>query len=87
MDLRLKHITGALLLSREMREFADQGTADSPDEGCFLVYGVIRDCAYKIQSVAEQQLRRDSDVAASCHWHVPPAADGTQNAAGFAAGD
>ena len=34
---------------------ADDGDLDSEDDGCHVLYGVIRDCAYKIRAQAERE--------------------------------
>ena len=34
---------------------SDKGEAESQDNGCALLYGVIRDCAYRIRSEAERE--------------------------------
>ena len=34
---------------------ADDGDMDSEDDGCRVLYGVIRDCAYKIRAQAERE--------------------------------
>ena len=34
---------------------ASQGEADSCDESCMALYGIVRDCAYKIRGVAERE--------------------------------
>ena len=34
---------------------ADKGDLDSEDDGCRVLYGMIRDCAYKIRARAESE--------------------------------
>jgi hypothetical protein len=41
-----------------MIELADQGDADREDTGCGVLYGVLRDSAYKIQQLAEKEKGR-----------------------------
>ncbi len=50
-----EHIREALKLSRDLIILADEGERDSKDDGCILLYGVMRDCAYKIKSEAERE--------------------------------
>jgi len=38
-----------------MIDLADQGDMDREDTGCGVLYGVLRDCAYKINKLAEQE--------------------------------
>jgi hypothetical protein len=42
-------------LTREMIRLADQGDADREDTGCGVLYGVLRDAAFKIRQLAEQE--------------------------------
>ena len=53
-----KHIRKALDLSEELILLADSGDAVRTDVGCGVLYGTIRDCAYKIQSLAEIELEK-----------------------------
>jgi hypothetical protein len=48
-------IRKALDYSRELIILADEGEASSEDDGCVLLFGVIRDCAYKIRASAERE--------------------------------
>ena len=50
-----KHIKQALELTRRLIILADEGEADSLDDGCIVLYSVIRDCAYKIRTEAERE--------------------------------
>jgi hypothetical protein len=50
-----KHIKEALDLVRRLIILADEGEQHSDDDGCRLLYGVIRDCAYKIRNEAERE--------------------------------
>ena len=40
-------------MARQLIILADQGDLDSEDDGCCVLYGIIRDCAYKIRAQAE----------------------------------
>ena len=48
-------IQDALELCRHMNSLADSGEVDCRDDGCILLFGVIRDCAYKIRALAERE--------------------------------
>ncbi|MBU8901389.1 MAG: hypothetical protein KOO69_01480 [Victivallales bacterium] len=50
-----EHIKESLDLVRNLIILADEGERDSRDDGCRLLYGVIRDCAYKIKNEAERE--------------------------------
>jgi hypothetical protein len=43
-------------LCYEMLEFADKGDKCRKDAGCGIVYGTLRDVAYKVRRLAEKEL-------------------------------
>jgi len=45
-----------LRLADMMVELADQGDGVREDVGCGVLYGLLRDSAYKIRKVAEQEM-------------------------------
>ena len=49
------NIRRSLDLARDLIMLASQGEADSCDESCMALYGIVRDCAYKIRGVAERE--------------------------------
>ena len=49
------HIREALEIARKLTLLADNGEADSVDDGCIVLYSVIRDCSYEIRSRAERE--------------------------------
>jgi len=50
-----KNIRKTLELARELTILADEGEAASKDDGCAVLYGVVRDCAYKMRAQAEKE--------------------------------
>ncbi len=44
-----------LELTERMLRLADQGDAARNDSGCGVVYGVLRDSAYKLKQLAEAE--------------------------------
>ena len=50
-----RHIKKALVEARTLTILADEGEANSRDDGCVLLYSVVRDCAYKIREQAERE--------------------------------
>jgi hypothetical protein len=50
-----RFIKRALKMSNQLSALADEGEARSEDDGCAVLYGVIRDCAYRIRQRAEQE--------------------------------
>ena len=49
------HIAKTLELVEEMIYLADQGDTDREDNGCGILYGILRDSAYKLQKLAEEE--------------------------------
>ena len=49
-------IKKALDLTHEMMELADEGDSNREDVGCGVLFGTVRDCAYKIQALAESEI-------------------------------
>ena len=49
------HIQKTLKLVDEMINLADQGDTDREDNGCGILYGVLRDSAYKLKKLAEEE--------------------------------
>lgn len=56
-----------LQLAERMLRLADHGDAVRDDAGCGVVYGVLRDSAYKLKQLAEAErqahLRKDPQTA------------------------
>ena len=53
-----KNIQRTLDLAREMMALADQGDSDREDTGCGILYGVLRDAAYKLHRMAQEEKRQ-----------------------------
>lgn len=45
-------------LTQEMMSLADQGDADREDTGCGILYGMLRDAAYKLRRMAENEKKQ-----------------------------
>ncbi len=50
-----QHIRKAMEMAKQLTILADKGDLDSEDDGCHILYGVVRDCAYKIRAQAERE--------------------------------
>lgn len=50
-----KHIVKTLELTKQMMNLADEGDADREDTGCGILYGVLRDSAYKLKKLAQEE--------------------------------
>ena len=49
------NIRKTLNLVDEMIKVADKGDIEREDNGCGILYGVLRDAAYKVKKLAEQE--------------------------------
>lgn len=49
------NIQKTLNLVDEMIRVADKGDVEREDNGCGILYGVLRDSAYKLKKLAEQE--------------------------------
>ncbi len=56
----------AIHLTDEMIELSNTGDAEREDTGCGILYGIMRDAAYKIRKLAETE--RDKHVKKGW-WH------------------
>jgi len=57
-----QQIRGALALADELLVLADEGDEVRKDVGCGVLFGTIRDCAYKIRALAESELIEHNQV-------------------------
>jgi hypothetical protein len=51
-----QNILRVLRLSRDMMRLADRGDEARSDTGCGVLYGTLRDTAYKLRHMAEQEI-------------------------------
>ena len=49
------NIRETLLLVNKMLDLADKGDIDREDVGCGILFGYMRDAAYKIRKLAEEE--------------------------------
>ena len=49
------HIAKTLELVENMIALANQGDTDREDNGCGILYGILRDSAYKLKKLAEEE--------------------------------
>ena len=50
-----ENLRRVLQLSREMLALADEGDRDRNDGSCAILYGILRDMAYRIRQLAEEE--------------------------------
>ncbi|MBN2802083.1 MAG: hypothetical protein JXR91_03215 [Deltaproteobacteria bacterium] len=50
-----ENLIKTLKLTNEMLALADEGDRDRNDDTCGIVYGVLRDTAYRLRQLAERE--------------------------------
>jgi len=50
-----RNIKSTLQLAAEMIKLANKGDIDREDNGCGIMYGILRDSAYKLKQLAEAE--------------------------------
>jgi hypothetical protein len=58
-----RNIQRTIDLTQEMIRLADRGDVDREDTGCGILYGMLRDAAYKLLRMAEEEQQRHSHKA------------------------
>ncbi len=53
-----RNLKRILDISREMIALADEGDADRDDTTCGILYGVLRDSAYRLRRLAEEEVEK-----------------------------
>ncbi|MFZ1986227.1 MAG: hypothetical protein WAU91_17575 [Desulfatitalea sp.] len=74
-----RNIQQTIHLTQEMLRLADQGDVDREDTGCGILYGMLRDAAYKLWRMAEEEKQRHQEKGwwpDHCLNH-PDSSDGT----------
>lgn len=56
-----KNIIKALQLTDRMLTLANEGDEQREDSDCGILYGIIRDSAYKIKKLAEEEKQKHMD--------------------------
>jgi hypothetical protein len=70
------NILRTIELSRELLDAADHGDLAREDDGCGVLYAIVRDSAYKIIQIAEREKCRHIDKGV---WDAPvTSAEGQQ---------
>lgn len=57
-----------LRLTREMLALADEGDRDRTDPSCGIIYGILRDTAYKLRNLADQECQQHKENG---KWRTP----------------
>jgi hypothetical protein len=53
-----ENLRRTLRLTREMLALADEGDRDRLDDSCGIVFGILRDMAYRLRKVTESECER-----------------------------
>jgi hypothetical protein len=53
-----ENLRRTIALTREMLALADEGDRDRNDDSCAILYGILRDAAYRIRKKAEEECDR-----------------------------
>ena len=53
-----ENIMKTIMLAEQMLTLADQGDAQAEDAGCGILYGIMRDSAYRILQLAEEEKQK-----------------------------
>ena len=53
-----RYILKALQAAEDLSCLADEGEAHGADDGCCVLYGIVRDCAYQIMGRARHEQER-----------------------------
>jgi hypothetical protein len=53
-----ENLRRVLAMSREMAALADEGDRDRDDDSCGIMYGVLRDAAWRLRKLAESECEK-----------------------------
>lgn len=53
-----ENLIRTIRLTREMMALADEGDRDRDDDSCGILYGIMRDAAYKLRKLAEEECEK-----------------------------
>lgn len=63
----LELVEEAMKLADKMLVMADHGVEACQDDGCLLIFGVIRDCGYKIRRTVEYEKQHEITACSQHH--------------------
>ena len=58
-----KNLEDIIALCGQMLNLADRGDAERTDAGCGIIYGTLRDAAYKVRQMAQNELQKHTTYA------------------------
>lgn len=63
-----ENLIRTLRMTREMLALADEGDRDRRDDSCGIIYGIMRDMAYRLRKLADSECERHR---AAGKWDEP----------------
>jgi len=63
-----ENLLKTIRLSQQMLALADEGDRDRMDDSCGIVYGILRDMAYRLRQVAQSECEKHR---AAGKWDLP----------------
>jgi hypothetical protein len=58
-----KNLKDIIALCGQMLNLADRGDEERTDAGCGVIYGTLRDAAYKVRQMAQNELQKHTTCA------------------------
>ena len=58
--MQRNNVIEAIELSDGMLRIADRGMQDCNEDSCIILYGAIRDCAYRIKRIVKDYIPNDN---------------------------
>ena len=53
-----ENLRKVMQLTREMLALADEGDRDRDDDSCGILFGILRDTAYRLRRIAEEECEK-----------------------------
>jgi hypothetical protein len=57
-----ENLKRTLDMAREMIALADEGDRDRIDDSCGIIYGILRDAAYRLRQMAEAECQKHQEA-------------------------
>jgi hypothetical protein len=57
-----ENLLKVLRLTREMLATADEGDRDRNDDSCGILYGILRDMAYRLRTLTEEECKKHKNA-------------------------
>ncbi len=64
LDPHNENLVRTIRLTREMLALADEGDRDRDDDSCAILYGILRDAAYRLRQAAEDECGKHKERGA-----------------------